>query len=100
MCEREGVYLGLRRGDAAALLVAGLALVVVPGNAGARGTVSAQQATDPAATTIETLGKYAVSTGIRDSAVWETKHGAAFEWKAMGDVLARMQKNKKMQAAA
>jgi len=40
---------------------------------------------DPAATTIETLGKYAVSTGIRDSAVWETKHGAAFEWKAMGD---------------
>jgi sugar phosphate isomerase/epimerase len=40
---------------------------------------------DPAATTIETLGKYAVSTGIRDSAVWETRQGAAFEWKAMGD---------------
>jgi sugar phosphate isomerase/epimerase len=40
---------------------------------------------DPAATTIETLGRYAVSTGIRDSAVWETKNGAAFEWKAMGD---------------
>ena len=40
---------------------------------------------DPAATTLETLGRYAVSTGIRDSAVWETKNGAAFEWKAMGE---------------
>ncbi len=50
MCERPGVYLGLRRGDAAALLVAALALIVVPGDAGARGEVSAPQATDPAAT--------------------------------------------------
>ena len=51
MCEREGVYLGLRRGDAAALLIAGLALIVAPGGAGARGAVSAKQATDPSATT-------------------------------------------------
>jgi len=26
-----------------------------------------------------------VSTGIRDSAVWEIPYGAAFEWVAMGD---------------
>ena len=49
MCEREGVYLGLRRGDAAALLIAGLALVVAPGSAGATGT-DVPHATDPAAT--------------------------------------------------
>lgn len=35
--------------------------------------------------TLELLGPFAVSTGIRDSAVWETATGAAFEWKAMGD---------------
>jgi sugar phosphate isomerase/epimerase len=34
--------------------------------------------------TLEVLGPAAVSTGIRDSAVWETPTGAAFEWKAMG----------------
>ncbi len=50
ICERPGVYLGLRRGDAAALLVAALALVVVPGDAGARGGVAVPQATDPSAT--------------------------------------------------
>jgi hypothetical protein len=50
MCERPGVYLGLRRGDAAALLIAGLALVIVPGDAGARGGAVASQATDPSAT--------------------------------------------------
>jgi hypothetical protein len=50
MCERPGVYLALRRGDAASLLVAALALVVVPGDAGARDGVTAPQATDPAAT--------------------------------------------------
>ncbi len=38
---------------------------------------------DPAQT-LEVLGKVAVSTGIRDSAVWATKTGAGFEWKAMG----------------
>jgi hypothetical protein len=50
MCERPAIYLALRRGDAAALLVAALALVVVPGDAGARGGVTAPQATDPSAT--------------------------------------------------
>jgi hypothetical protein len=49
MCEREGVYLGLRRGDAAALLLVAVALVVAPGAAGAAGTQVAH-ATDPSAT--------------------------------------------------
>jgi hypothetical protein len=49
MCERDGVYLGLRRGDAAALLVAAVALVIAPGSAGAKGT-NVSRATDPAAT--------------------------------------------------
>lgn len=49
MCERPGVYLGLRRGDAAALMVAAIALVAVPGSAGAKGEV-ALNATDPSAT--------------------------------------------------
>lgn len=48
MCERPGVYLGLRRGDAAALLVAAIALVSVPGSAGAKGE-AALNATDPGA---------------------------------------------------
>jgi hypothetical protein len=49
MCEHPGVYLGLRRGDAAALAVAALALIIVPGSAGAAGT-SVSHATDPSAT--------------------------------------------------
>jgi hypothetical protein len=49
MCERDGVYLGLRRGDAAALAIAALALIVAPGSAGATGT-DVPHATDPAAT--------------------------------------------------
>ena len=49
MCERPGVYLGLRRGDAAALAVAALALIVVPGSVSAAGTNIAH-ATDPSAT--------------------------------------------------
>jgi hypothetical protein len=49
MCERDGVYLGLRRGDAAALLVAAVALVMATGSAGATGT-NIPHATDPAAT--------------------------------------------------
>lgn len=48
MCERPGVYLGLRRGDAAALLAVAIALVAVPGSAGARNEV-ALNATDPGA---------------------------------------------------
>jgi sugar phosphate isomerase/epimerase len=34
---------------------------------------------------LERLGRVALSTGIRDSAVWETGDGAAFEWTAMGE---------------
>jgi hypothetical protein len=49
MCEREGVYLGLRRGDAAALLLVSVALVIAPGSAAATGT-DVPHATDPAAT--------------------------------------------------
>jgi hypothetical protein len=49
MCEREGVYLGLRRGDAAALLLVAVALVIAPGSAGAKGT-QVPHATDPSAT--------------------------------------------------
>jgi hypothetical protein len=49
MCERPGVYLGLRRSDAAALAAAALALIVVPGNAGAA-RPNIAHATDPSAT--------------------------------------------------
>jgi hypothetical protein len=49
MCEHPAVYLGLRRGDAAALAVAALALIVIPGSAGAAGK-SVSNATDPSAT--------------------------------------------------
>jgi hypothetical protein len=49
MCEHPSVYLGLRRGDAAALAVAALALIVIPGSAGAAGK-SVSNATDPSAT--------------------------------------------------
>jgi hypothetical protein len=49
MCERDSVYLGLRRGDAAALLLAAIALVVTPVSAGAKGT-QISHATDPSAT--------------------------------------------------
>jgi hypothetical protein len=49
MCERDSVYMGLRRGDAAALLLVSVALVVGPGSAGATGT-QIQHATDPSAT--------------------------------------------------
>jgi sugar phosphate isomerase/epimerase len=34
---------------------------------------------------LQRLGRVALSTGIRDSAVWETEDGAAFEWTAMGE---------------
>ncbi len=49
MCERESTYRSLRRGDAVALLIAAVALVIVPGSAGATGT-NVPHATDPAAT--------------------------------------------------
>ena len=34
---------------------------------------------------LEILGPYAVSTGIRDSAVWESLEGAIVQWTAMGE---------------
>lgn len=34
---------------------------------------------------LELLGPHALCTGLRDSAVWETPDGAAFEWTAPGD---------------
>jgi 3-oxoisoapionate decarboxylase len=34
---------------------------------------------------LEILGPYAVSSGIRDSAVWETADGAIARWAAMGE---------------
>ena len=34
---------------------------------------------------LEILGPYAVSSGIRDSMVWEDEAGARFQWVAMGD---------------
>jgi sugar phosphate isomerase/epimerase len=34
---------------------------------------------------LEALGPYALSTGIRDSAIWETGDGAMLQWTAMGE---------------
>ena len=34
---------------------------------------------------LETLAPYVVSSGIRDSMVWETENGAAVQWTSMGD---------------
>jgi sugar phosphate isomerase/epimerase len=34
---------------------------------------------------LELLGPYAVTTGIRDSALWETADGAMLQWTAMGE---------------
>jgi 3-oxoisoapionate decarboxylase len=34
---------------------------------------------------LEILGPYAATTGIRDSAVWESADGAMVQWTAMGD---------------
>jgi sugar phosphate isomerase/epimerase len=36
---------------------------------------------------LETLGPYVLSTGIRDSMVWEDPEGAKIQWTAMGDGL-------------
>src|SRR3954452_13299677 len=73
MCEREGVYLGLRRGDAAALLLVAVALVIAPGSAGARGTDVAYP-TDPSATADALLsqrlrGPAVISRGGREAAL-------------------------------
>jgi sugar phosphate isomerase/epimerase len=34
---------------------------------------------------LEILGPYAVTTGIRDTAVWETREGAQAQWAAVGE---------------
>ena len=34
---------------------------------------------------LEILGPYALTTGIRDSAVWDTPEGAVVQWTAVGD---------------
>jgi sugar phosphate isomerase/epimerase len=34
---------------------------------------------------LEVLGPYALTTGMRDSAMWDTPEGAAVQWTAMGD---------------
>ncbi len=34
---------------------------------------------------LEILGAYAVTTSLRDSAVWESENGAIVQWTAMGD---------------
>ena len=48
-------------------------------------TGNAVWALEDPSVTLEVLGPHALSTGIRDSVVWETPKGAAFEWKAMGE---------------
>ncbi len=40
---------------------------------------------------LETLGRYAVTTGIRDSMVWEYQDGARVQWTAMGEGLVNWQ---------
>lgn len=34
---------------------------------------------------LENLGKYVLTTSLRDSAVWETEQGVAMQWTAMGE---------------
>src|SRR3989449_9221414 len=34
-------------------------------------------------TSLEVLGPYAVTTSLRDSAVWESENGATVQWTAM-----------------
>jgi sugar phosphate isomerase/epimerase len=46
---------------------------------------------DPLAS-LETLGPYVLSTGIRDSMVWEYDEGAKVQWTAMGEGLVDWQK--------
>jgi sugar phosphate isomerase/epimerase len=41
---------------------------------------------DPLAS-LETLGPYVLSTGIRDSMVWEYEQGAKVQWTAIGEGL-------------
>jgi len=34
---------------------------------------------------LETLGRYTVSTSLRDSAMWESENGVTIQWTALGD---------------
>ena len=34
---------------------------------------------------IEKLGKYVLCTSVRDYCIWESEHGATFQWTAIGD---------------
>jgi len=34
---------------------------------------------------LENLGKYVLTTSLRDSAVWESEHGVTVQWTAMGE---------------
>lgn len=36
-------------------------------------------------TSLEILGPYALTTSLRDSAIWESENGATVQWTAMGD---------------
>ena len=36
-------------------------------------------------TSLETLAKYALTTSLRDSAIWESENGATIQWTAMGE---------------
>ncbi|MEJ7708706.1 MAG: TIM barrel protein [Pyrinomonadaceae bacterium] len=38
-------------------------------------------------TNLELLGPYAITTGMRDSAIWENADGAIVQWTAIGDGL-------------
>ncbi len=64
MCERPGVYLGLRRGDAAALLAAGLALAFAPGSAIAASTITQPSAADPSTSQGALAFESLPSTGV------------------------------------
>ena len=46
---------------------------------------NATWALEPPLRNLEILGPYALSTGIRDSALWETADGAMLQWTAMGE---------------
>ena len=46
---------------------------------------NATWALEPPMRNLEILGPYALSTGIRDSVLWETADGAMLQWTAMGE---------------
>jgi len=48
-------------------------------------TGNATWALEHPATVLENLAPHALTTGIRDSALWETTEGAMLQWTAMGD---------------